>query len=69
MFNIGVTGQMLAAGAVVIAIGVRYDLKQPLAIFVAFIAGILAAMLVAIVTIALKVLFNIHEVVTSILLN
>jgi len=69
MFNIGVTGQMLAAGAVVIAIGVRYDLRQPLAIFVAFIAGILAAMLVAIVTIALKVLFNIHEVVTSILLN
>lgn len=69
MFNIGVTGQMLAAGAVVIAIGARYDLKQPLAIFVAFIAGILAAMLVAIVTITLKVLFNIHEVVTSILLN
>jgi|GEM_PF-831623 len=69
MFNIGVTGQMLAAGAVVIAIGVRYDLRQPLAIFVAFIAGILAAILVAIVTIALKVLFNIHEVVTSILLN
>jgi len=69
MFNIGVTGQILAAGAVVIAIGVRYDLRQPLAIFVAFIAGILAAMLVAIVTIALKVLFNIHEVVTSILLN
>lgn len=69
MFNIGVTGQMLAAGAVVIAIGIRYDLSQPLAVFVAFIAGILAAMLVAIVTIALKVLFNIHEVVTSILLN
>lgn len=69
MFNIGVAGQMLAAGAVVIAIGVRYDLKQPLAVFVAFIAGILAAILVAIVTVSLKVLFNIHEVVTAILLN
>lgn len=69
MFNIGIVGQMLAAGAVVIAIGIRYDLSQPLAIFVAFIAGILAAMLVSIVTISLKVLFNIHEVVTAILLN
>ncbi|MDQ7983172.1 MAG: hypothetical protein REH79_03060 [Spiroplasma sp.] len=69
MFNIGATGQMLAAGAVVLAIGIRYDLKQPLAIFVALIAGVLAAMSVAIVTIALKVFFNVHEVVTSILLN
>lgn len=69
MFNIGVAGQMLAAGAVVIAIGIRYDLSQPLAIIVALICGVLAAVLVAVVTALLKVLFNVHEVVTSILLN
>lgn len=69
MFNIGVAGQMLAAGAVVIAIGVRYDLSQPLAIISAFFAGVLAAILVALVTVLLKVFLNVHEVVTSILLN
>lgn len=69
MFNIGVAGQMLAAGAVVIAIGIRYDLSQPLAIIVALFAGVLAAILVALVTVLLKVFFNVHEVVTSILLN
>ncbi|WP_252319466.1 ABC transporter permease subunit [Spiroplasma endosymbiont of Lariophagus distinguendus] len=69
MFNIGVAGQMLAAGAVVIAIGVRYDLSQPLAIISALFAGVLAAILVALVTVLLKVFFNVHEVVTSILLN
>ncbi|TLF26441.1 MAG: hypothetical protein FCO83_01745 [Spiroplasma sp. WSS] len=69
MFNIAVAGQMLAAGAVVIAIGVRYDLSQPLAIISALFAGVLAAILVALVTVLLKVFFNVHEVVTSILLN
>ena len=69
MFNIGVAGQMLAAGAVVITIGVRYDLSQPLAIITALFAGVLAAILVALVTVLLKVFFNVHEVVTSILLN
>ncbi|WP_342274161.1 ABC transporter permease subunit [Spiroplasma endosymbiont of Phycita roborella] len=69
MFNIGVAGQMLAAGAVVIAIGIRYDLSQPLAIISTFFAGVLAAILVALVTVLLKVFFNVHEVVTSILLN
>lgn len=69
MFNIGVAGQMLAAGAVVIAIGVRYDLSQPLVIFIALFAGVLAALLVALITVLLKVFFNVHEVVTSILLN
>lgn len=69
MFNIGVAGQMLAAGAAVIAIGVRYDLSQPLAIIIALFAGILAAVLVALITVLLKVFFNVHEVVTSILLN
>ncbi|MGL5268363.1 MAG: ABC transporter permease subunit [Spiroplasma sp.] len=69
MFNIGIAGQMLAAGAVVIAIGIRYDLSQPVAIIVALISGVLAAVLTATVTALLKVLFNVHEVVTSILLN
>ncbi|MBE4704321.1 ABC transporter permease [Spiroplasma platyhelix] len=69
MFNIGVAGQMLAAGSVVIAIGIRYDFSQPIAIIVALIAGVLAAVSVALVTALLKVWFNVHEVVTSILLN
>lgn len=69
MFNIGVAGQMLAAGATVITIGIRYDLSQPLAIICAFIAGVLAAVLVALVTVLLKVFFNVHEVVSAILLN
>lgn len=69
MFNIGVAGQILAAGSVVLAIGIRYDLSQPIAIIVALLSGTAAAILVAAVTALLKVLFNVHEVVTSILLN
>ena len=69
MFNIGVAGQMLAAGAVVIAIGVRYNLSQPITIIFAMLAAVLAAILVALTTVLLKVWFNVHEVVTSILLN
>jgi len=69
MFNIGVSGQMLAAGAVIITIGIRYDLSQPVAIICALFAGILTACLVAVTIVLLKVLFNVHEVVTSILLN
>lgn len=69
MFNIGVAGQMLAAGAVIIAIGVRYNLSQPITIIFAMLAAVLAAILVALTTVLLKVWFNVHEVVTSILLN
>lgn len=69
MFNIGAPGQLLASGSVIVAIGIRYNMSQPLTIFVAFIAAVLAAMLVAGVIVLLKVLFNVHEVVSSILLN
>lgn len=69
MFNIGVSGQMLASAAVIIAIGVRYNLSQGEMLVFTFVGSVLASMLVAGIIVLLKVLFNVNEVVSSILLN
>lgn len=69
LFNIGVSGQMLAAGftASVVAgySGLNAVLAKPLVILIGILAGGLAGALIGF----LKYRFNINEVVSSIMLN
>ncbi|MDN5351199.1 MAG: ral nucleoside transport system permease protein [Clostridiales bacterium] len=69
LFNIGASGQMLMGGFAAIAVGLLVDLPKvihlPLAVLVAVAAGALWGMLPGI----LKSKFNIHEVVSTIMMN
>lgn len=69
LFNIGVSGQMLMGGFLGTLVGVLLDLPKiihlPLCIVVAVIGGALWAYLPAL----LKAKFNIHEVVSTIMMN
>ncbi len=69
LFNIGVSGQMLAAGFTATVIvgysGLNGVLAKPLVILVGIAAGSLAGALIGL----LKYRFNINEVVSSIMLN
>lgn len=69
LFNIGVSGQMLAAGftaSVVVGYsGLNAVLAKPLVLLIGILAGGLAGALIGL----LKYRFNINEVVSSIMLN
>ncbi|PHV72012.1 sugar ABC transporter permease [Sporanaerobium hydrogeniformans] len=69
LFNIGTPGQMLFGGFCATAVGLTYNLPSgllvPLMVFVAFLGGALWAFIPGI----LKALFNVHEVVSSIMMN
>ena len=69
LFNIGVSGQMLAAGIcahmITRVINLPAPLAKPLVLFIGVIAGALIGALIG----ALKFKFNINEVVSSIMLN
>lgn len=69
LFNIGAAGQMLMGGFVAVFIGVRFDLPgyihAPLAVIAAVVAGAVWGILPGF----LKSRFNIHEVVTTIMMN
>jgi len=69
MFNIGASGQLLMGGFTAVLIGVLLDLPKiihlPLAVLGALLMGGIWAFLPAL----LKAKFNIHEVVTTIMMN
>ncbi len=70
LFNIGAAGQFILAGAVTVIMGIRiHDMNKsisiPVLMIVSMIIGALAASLAGI----LKAFFNVHEVVSTILLN
>ncbi|MFF3021667.1 ABC transporter permease [Gottfriedia sp. NPDC057948] len=69
LFNIGAAGQMLFAGFCASAIGLTVDLPTlilvPIMIIVAFIAGAVWAFIPGL----LKAKFNVHEVVSTIMMN
>lgn len=69
LFNIGASGQMLFAGFCATAVGLTMDLPSiillPLMVIVAFIAGALWAFIPGL----LKAKFNVHEVVSTIMMN
>ena len=70
LFNIGAAGQFILAGAVTVVMGIRIhnmnrSISIPVLMLVSMIIGALAASLAGI----LKAFFNVHEVVSTILLN
>ena len=69
LFNIGTPGQMLAGGFTVTAIGILVDLPSPILIPLMVICGIIAGALWAAIPGLLKALFNVNEVVSSIMMN
>ena len=69
LFNIGTPGQMLFGGFCTIAVGLSFDLPTVVIVPLMVLAGILGGALWAIVPGLLKALFNVHEVVSSIMMN
>lgn len=69
LFNIGAAGQMLFGGFCATAVGLSWDLPSiiliPIMVLVGFLGGALWALLPGI----LKAKFNVHEVVSTIMMN
>jgi general nucleoside transport system permease protein len=69
LFNIGVAGQLLFGGFCASAVGLSLDLPKALLLIIMVIAGFLGGALWAVVPGFLKAKFNVHEVVSSIMMN
>ncbi len=69
LFNIGTPGQLIAGGYVAVLIGVTLPQLGPVHWVVAVLAAMLAGALWAIVPGLLKAYFNVHEVISCIMMN
>lgn len=69
LFNIGAAGQMLFGGFCGTAVALTFNLPKPLIIPVVVIVSILGGALWAVVPGILKARFNVHEVVSTIMMN
>lgn len=69
LFNIGAPGQMLMGGLFATAVGLTVKLPSPILIPLMIIAGILGGALWALIPGVLKAKFNVHEVVSTIMMN
>ena len=71
LFNIGVSGQMLAGGgvAMVLSLTIFDNLSKIIAIPILLVVAILVSGIVGAFAAILKTKFNVHEVVSTILLN
>lgn len=69
LFNIGAPGQMLMGGFFATAVGLTVKLPTPILIPLMIIAGIFGGALWAFIPGALKAKFNVHEVVSTIMMN
>mgnify|MGYP005841297953 CR=1 FL=1 len=69
LFNIGTPGQMLFGGFCATAVGLTLKLPQPLLLPVMMIAAIMGGALWALLPGFLKARFNVHEVVSGIMMN
>ncbi len=73
LFNIGATGQFLMAGMICVLIGINGTfnsfMSKPGALTILFIVALIVGALMAAIPAILKAFFNVHEVVTTILLN
>ncbi|MCX7709968.1 MAG: ABC transporter permease [Clostridia bacterium] len=69
MFNVGAAGQMLFGGFCATAVGLTLNLPKPLLLTLMLIAAILGGALWAWVPGFLKARFNVHEVVSTIMMN
>lgn len=70
LFNIGIPGQMLLAGSMTIVLGLKNpSISQGAGVVGALLISILVGAALAAIAGALKAYFNIHEVVSTIMLN
>lgn len=69
LFNIGAAGQMLVGGLVATALGLSLDLPKPLLLCIIALGSMLAGGLWAVIPGYLKARFNVHEVVSTIMMN
>lgn len=69
LFNIGTSGQMLIGGLFATAIGLTFDFPRPILLLVMMLMGILGGALWAYIPGLLKAKFNVHEVVSTIMMN
>lgn len=70
LFNIGVSGQMFFTGVIVIIFGIKFMAGTGMVgVVMLLILGMLVGGLVAALSGVLKAYFNVHEVVSTILLN
>ncbi len=70
IFNIGIAGQMMLSGAIILIMGIKNpNLSEFEVIFYGLIISILCGSFLALFSAILKALFNVHEVVTTIMTN
>ncbi|MBO2944397.1 ABC transporter permease [Paenibacillus sp. F411] len=69
LFNIGAAGQMLFGGFCATAVGHWLDLPRALLLVVIVLAGFIGGALWALVPGILKARYNVHEVVSTIMMN
>ncbi len=69
LFNIGAAGQMLMGGFFATAIGLTLDIPSVILVPVMVLAGFLGGALWALLPGILKAKFNVHEVVSTIMMN
>ncbi|HAQ08832.1 MAG TPA: ABC transporter permease [Bacillus bacterium] len=69
LFNIGASGQMLIGGLFATAIGLTFDFSRPVLLLFMILAGLIGGALWAFIPGLLKAKFNVHEVVSTIMMN
>ncbi len=69
LFNIGASGQMLIGGFFATAVGLSFDLSRPLLLVLIVLAGFIGGAIWAFVPGLLKARYNVHEVVSTIMMN
>ncbi|MCG1021198.1 ABC transporter permease [Sutcliffiella horikoshii] len=69
LFNIGAAGQMLFGGFCAVAVGLTFDMSRPLLLVCMVLAGFIGGALWAFIPGLLKAKFNVHEVVSTIMMN
>ncbi len=69
LFNIGGAGQMLIGGLCATAIGLTFDWPKPILLSVILVAALIGGALWASLPGLLKARFNVHEVVSTIMMN
>jgi general nucleoside transport system permease protein len=69
LFNIGAPGQMIVGGFCATAVGLTINLPKPILLPVILLAAMLGGALWGLIPGILKARFNVHEVVSSIMMN
>ena len=69
LFNIGASGQMLIGGLLTTVIGLSLNLPKPLLLIIMFLGAALGGAFWGFIPGLLKAKFNVHEVVSTIMMN